>query len=303
MQASALARFAGQGRQIPTSSVLERFAAGIEVPEPRVRRAYVVELDRVARKIQADTPTDDDGWQRRHEAATRVARKTVVCNGQDLLDAVLELPERARPSVSAARSAVRTLTEVVAQGGEVPPADLVSAIAVMSGAGNDDHAAMIAQQVRNELAGRDIMPTIADVVCLPNLCATLDETSITDLQRAASAIRDGVTLQNLVISVGLLGRYAPNVQLGPLKQIDVAALRSLQTDPGWLAWGQQVFTLNYRRFSTGLALHSLHLLVTPWLLDEVEAYVGRLKALVAPIEEDLAACLFQLSNDLITMHR
>jgi hypothetical protein len=43
--------------------------------------------------------------------------------------------------------------------------------------------------------------------------------------------------------------------------------------------------------------------VTPWLLDEVEAYVRRLKALVPPIDGDLAASLFELSSRLMTAQR
>jgi hypothetical protein len=232
-----------------------------------------------------------------------VARKAIVYNGQDLINAVLESPERARPSSSAARTAVRTMAEVMAHGDDVPSADLVSALAVMSGAGDDEHADMVNRQVQDELSGRNVMPVLADVVSLRNLRAVLDDTTMIDLQRAAAAIRDGVTLQNLIVTIGLIGSHLPNAQLGPLKQIDITALRTLETDPGWLAWGRQVFTLNYRRFSTGLALHSLQLLVTPWLLDEVEAYVRRLKALVPPIEGDLAASLFELSSRLMTAQR
>src|SRR6266542_2230761 len=79
-QASMLARFAGQGRQIPSSSVIERFAAGVDMPELRIRLAYVVELDRIGRKIRADAPPDDDGWRLRRQAAARVARKAIVYN-------------------------------------------------------------------------------------------------------------------------------------------------------------------------------------------------------------------------------
>ena len=71
--AARLAEHARQGRAMPGSHIIERFAKGQRLEEDRIREAFHALLDRISRKLAVDAGKDDQGWQVRYDAARRTS--------------------------------------------------------------------------------------------------------------------------------------------------------------------------------------------------------------------------------------
>ena len=103
--AARLAEHARQGRAMPGSHIIERFAKGQRLEEDRIREAFHALLDRISRKLAVDAGKDDQGWQVRYDAARRTSRNSTPVNWQELIDAFNETPSRPDPSPSEERAA------------------------------------------------------------------------------------------------------------------------------------------------------------------------------------------------------
>jgi len=296
-RATILAEHSRQGRSLPGAHVIERFARGLPVAEERVRAAFAAQLDRIAHHLAADAGTDDAGWQARHDAAKRIARNARINSPQDLLDALLNVPEGARLSSSRAdeRHAVRTYVHTMAGGAETTYEDLLQALAAYGVIPHDALPQLISEQRHDELAGVDDWEQVGRELSIGRFRDVLRDVPIDELQRAVTAVWEAWTSQSFVALMGM--GVIVTKQTGtleripePMRQLDAVLMR-LQDDPGWQAWGRyQGIDVRSRalRIKT-LVVQSLGILQAPDLLDELEAYRDRLAALVRPIGRQLAA--------------
>jgi hypothetical protein len=285
VRATGLAQAARQGRALPGGHVIDRFALGLPVPEARVRAAFAEQLDRLARGLAADAPADDDGWQARHDAAVRVARTTRLVDGQELLDALFDVPARTGMDRAAERDAVRAVAHVLADGAEVVAEELLRALATTGALPTEELPQVLANQRKAELAGAGDWEQAAAAMSLARLREVLDTVSLGELQHAAAATSTAWAFQIMIVWVGVwrLAERDDDQAPEPLRRITADTLRRMQDDPMWSLWGRHLSPLprGSGRVRT-LAVVTLGLCMLPDLLVGVEGYRDRLAALIQP---------------------
>lgn len=261
---------------------VERFAAGLPVPDDVIRGAIDDVLADMARLVAADVTDADAGWQARHDLVARVPyAQAVPFSWQELLDAVDGPPVNAdlpRPRV---RSALAGVVHVLGGGSEVLSEDLIEYLGIFGHLPDDQLEQLRHARQEAELRGDDVWDRIAEDISIHRLRQLAVATDLDRWQRALSVVAIVSAYQTWVALAGMLALAGQQFDFGDHVRIDTAVVRKLQADPMWAVACRYRLNLKPKQRVRGLVLLAMGLLL-PGHVEAMEAYQGRLVAAIHP---------------------
>jgi hypothetical protein len=183
--AMMLAKVSKRGSRRYGVHPIERFAAGLPVPDDVVRGAIDDALAETAQMVAADVTDPDAGWQARHDLVARIPYAQVMpFSWQDLLDAVDGPPDHAEPPRPRLRSALAGVIHALGGGNEVLSQDLIEYLGLF-GHLPDDQLEQLRQALQEaELRGDDVWDRIAEDMSIHRLRQLAAATDLERWQRA-----------------------------------------------------------------------------------------------------------------------
>jgi hypothetical protein len=295
-QVIALGKTARQGRALPQTQLLIRFAAGEEIAENLVRQELRVHLARINRRFAGDLGNDDVGWQARHDAARRVARTATSVSLSDLLAAADDPDHPPVDSEEATRGGAEAIVRLMIKPDEVGADDVLRALTTYAGATEADWAQIRDAQLQAELTGVDPVKELGRAVSLERIRKLADQAPFGEIRRALSTLYTVWALHGL-LAVGVLQAFAEQHAPDLLARLPERLLRlpncvrEIAQDPIWHRWGQMP-PLSAAGWNLGLTSCGLLLLTHPGELVALECYRDRLNTVLGysttqpPIELD-----------------
>ena len=276
-RAVVLAQLSRQGSRRPGSHPIERFAAGLPVPENVIREAIETALEGVARMFGAH-------WQARQDIAARLP-DTGPLSWQELVDAFGGGPQPSDPPRARMRAAFAGMIHALGGGSEASGGDLIEMFGLHPDV-SEEHQKQMRLSLRDaELNGDDVWDRMAEQMSMGNLRRVAATIDLKTWQRALGAITLATAFQAMIVLIGGLHLAGKPVAMDAHFSIDGATVRRLEADPMWPEASRVQCSFKLKHRPRELVFHAL-IAVAAGNLERWEAYRDRLVALIYPDSEE-----------------